>query len=383
MRVAIVGCGFVADFYLRTLPNHPELELAGVMDRDSDRASRFATYHSTALYRSFDEVLDDPSVDIVVNLTDPGSHFSVSKACLEAGKHVYSEKPLAMVFSEAQELVNLAERQDLYLSAAPCSLLGECAQTIWKALREEDIGRARLVYAELDDGLIHRTSYRKWRSESGSPWPYKDEFEVGCTLEHAGYYVTWLTAFFGPAKTVTTFSSCVIPDKQTDVPLETEAPDFSVACIQFASGVAARLTCSIVAPHNHSMQIIGDEGVIHTDDCWNYGSPVYIKKRTPLALRLEKYPRLTRLPGLGAKRYPLVRKANLRHRGKRSAMDFSRGVAELAAAVAAGRPCRLSARHALHVNEIVLTTQNPQEMGSPRTLTSSFDPIDPMPWAKA
>lgn len=84
-------------------------------------------------------------------------------------------------------------------------------------------------------------------SPSGAPWPYKDEFEVGCTLEHAGYYVTWLAAFFGPAKSVTSFAGCQIPDKGTDGPLEVLAPDFAVGCIEFACSVAARVTCSIVA----------------------------------------------------------------------------------------------------------------------------------------
>ncbi|XQQ06797.1 MAG: Gfo/Idh/MocA family protein [Leptolyngbya sp. IPPAS B-1204] len=278
MQIAIVGCGFVADYYLKTLANYPDLQVAGVMDRVEERATRFSAYHAVPMYRSLAELLADPNVSIVLNLTNPGSHYEISKAALEAGKHVYSEKPLAMTMPEAEELVALAEQRGLLISSAPCSLLGESAQTLWKALREKQIGTVRLVYAEMDDGLVHRMPYQKWVSESGIPWPYKDEFEVGCTLEHAGYYVTWLTAFFGPAETVTAFSSCLIPDKQTDVPLDHNAPDFSVACIKFASGVVARLTCSIVAPHDHQLRIIGDDGVMGIEDCWYYGSPVYIKR---------------------------------------------------------------------------------------------------------
>jgi len=248
-RIAIVGCGFVADYYVKTLPGHPQLELVGVMDRIQERADKFSAYHSVPAYKSFDELLKDDRVDIVLNLTNPRSHYEVSKACLLAGKHVYSEKPLAMDFFEAEELVKLAEARGLQISSAPCSLLGETAQTLWKALRENQVGKVRVVYAEMDDGLVHKMPYKQWVSESGTPWPYKDEFEVGCTLEHAGYYVAWLVAFFGPATSVTAFSSCLIPDKETDVPLDVNAPDFSVACIQFASGVVARLTCGIIAPH--------------------------------------------------------------------------------------------------------------------------------------
>lgn len=374
MRIAIVGCGFVADYYMKTLPGHPELELVGVMDRDQDRASRFSAYHSVPTYPTLDELLQDSNVELVVNLTNPSSHFAVSKACLKAGKHVYSEKPLAMELSQAEELVDLAEKRGLYISSAPCNLLGETAQTIWKALREKAIGRVRLVYAEIDDGLVHKMPYKKWSSESGIPWPYKDEFEVGCTLEHAGYYVTWLAAFFGPAQTVTAFSSCLIPDKETDVPLAGEAPDFSVACIKFASGVVARLTCGIVAPHDHTLEIIGDEGILYTKDCWYYRSPVYIKRRITIRRKMFISP--------WKRKYPLVGKATrYRYRGSQQ-MDFFRGVAELAAAVREKRPCRLSARFSLHVNEIVLAIHNALDTGSAYKISSSFAPMAPMPWAK-
>jgi predicted dehydrogenase len=169
-----------------------------------------------------------------------------------------------MTFNEAKELVELANSKRLQISSAPCSLLGETAQTIWKALREERVGKVRLVYAELDDGLIHKMPYKQWLSESGTAWPYQDEFEVGCTLEHAGYYLTWLAAFFGPVESVTAFSSCLIPDKLPEpAPKERgSTPDFSVACLKFTSGVVARLTCGIVAPHDHRPGISYHEGLL-------------------------------------------------------------------------------------------------------------------------
>lgn len=376
MRIAIVGCGYVADYYLKTLPGYSELELAGVLDHDNERSSKFAAHYSVPVYHCLEELLEDRSIDIVLNLTNPKSHFSVSKACLDAGKHVYTEKPLAMEVSEAEKLVDLAEQRGLYISSAPCSLLSETAQTLWKALRENVVGQVRLVYAEMDDGLVHRMPYKKWLNDSGTPWPYKDEFEVGCTLEHAGYSLTWLLAFFGPVKTVTAFSSCLIPDKQTDVLLDVNAPDFSVACIKFESGVVARLTCSIVAPHNHAFQIFGDEGVLCVDDCWYYEAPVYTRESINIGRK--------RLEGVWKKRYPLVRKASprIQYRGAHR-MDFLRGVAELAAAITEQRPCRLSARFSLHVNEVVLAINNALETSSTYKISSSFEPIEPMPWAKS
>jgi predicted dehydrogenase len=200
MRIAIIGCGFVADLYMATLARHPQLELIGVFDRDPVRAARFAAFHGLHTWPRLEDLLSDPRVETVLNLTNPRSHFEVSKACHDAGKHVYSEKPLAMTVPDAEALVALAERQGLRISGAPSRLLAEPAQTMWKALRDGAIGKPYLAYAEMDDGLLHRMAFRKWISPSGAPWPYQDELEVGNTLEHAGYALTWLCAFFGPAE---------------------------------------------------------------------------------------------------------------------------------------------------------------------------------------
>jgi predicted dehydrogenase len=376
MNIAIVGCGFVADYYLATLPGHPSLNLAGVTDSDPDRAARFSAFHAVSNYGSLEELLGDDRVELVLNLTNPGSHYAVTKACLEAGKHVYSEKPLAMELDQARALVQLAEARGLRLASAPCSLLGETAQTVWKALRERRIGTVRLVYAEMDDGMVFRMPYRKWTSTSGVPWPAKDEFEVGCTFEHAGYYLTWLPAFFGPARMVTAFSACLVPDKQTDIPLEREAPDFSVACITFDSGVVARLTCSIIAPHDHSLRIIGDEGILSTKDCWFYRSPVSIQRSITIRRKTFLSPWKSRCRLVGE------RNGRYRYRGAQQ-MDFARGVAELAAAIDEHRPCRLSEEYSLHTNELVIAIDKARATGAPYTLTTAFDPIEPMPWAVA
>ena len=395
--IAIVGCGNIAPFYLKTLPLYPELQLMGVMDEDKNRSSKLSTYYSVPKYDSLDDLLGDQRVELVINLTNPRSHFSLSKACLEAGKYVYTEKPLAMSFSEAEQLVDLAEQRGLYISSAPSRILAETAQTMWKALREKVIGTVRLVYAEMDGGLIHQMPYKKWVNELGVPWPYKDEFEVGCTIEHAEYPVTWLTAFFGPVETVTTFASCQIPDKQTDIPLEVNAPDFSVACLKFVSGIVARLTCSWIVPSDHSMRIFGDNGILCTDDIWKPRSPVYIKRsltirgRTIMAPWKKGYPlvgppstpihvRARRLIGRSPRDLIRALRARARHLKKR--VDFCLGPAELAAAIREERSCRLSARYCLHTNEVVLAIHNALETGSAYKVKTSFTPIDPMPWAK-
>src|SRR5688572_3776053 len=99
MNIAFIGCGYVADFYATTLVNHPSLNLAAVWDRDAARLAAFCGHWKRARpANSLDSILKDPSIGLIVNLTNPKSHYEISKKALEAGKHVYSEKPLAMKF---------------------------------------------------------------------------------------------------------------------------------------------------------------------------------------------------------------------------------------------------------------------------------------------
>jgi predicted dehydrogenase len=375
MRIAIVGCGWVADMYMHSMRLHPrELQLVGVADRDLSRAQRFAAYHGLRAYRSVDELLADPQVEMVVNLTNPRSHYEVSKRALEAGKHMYCEKPLAMCLEQARELLALAAARGLRLSGAPCSHLCECAQTMWKALRDNVVGTVRAVYAEMDDGLVHRMPHDTWRTDSGNSWNARDEFEVGCTLEHAGYVLTWLCAFFGPARGVTAFASVQIPDKGIDVAPEAMAPDLSVACVQFENGVVARLTCSVIAHHDHHMRVFGDDGILWTPDSWRYRSPVYVQRLIRLRRRLVLNPLRRKLRTLGA------HLPQPRYRGA-SHMDFSRGPAELASAIRENRRGCVPEDFSLHVTEMALAIHNARHNPCTYVMTSRFEPIEPMPWA--
>jgi predicted dehydrogenase len=372
--IAFVGCGYAADFYMATLPNHPDLVLHGVYDSDSARSTAFASHHGVRVYPSLDSLLADSNVTIVVNLTNPRSHYQVLRSCLEAGKHAYSEKPLAQDFQEATELVEMAERRRLTLASAPASLLGNTAQTLWHALRAGVIGRPLLAYAELDDGAIHQMAYQSWISASGAPWPYADEFRVGPVLEHALYHLTWLTAFFGPAAEVTAFSELFYPDKLPSSESARPVPDFACACIRFKSGVVARLTLGTVAPVDHSLRIIGDQGVLSVSECWEWDAEVYVRSRVPASAE-SPYQYLS-----DRKVYPLVHTAGRSFRYKTlHDMDFASGVADVAESVRRGVSPRLSARHALHALEIALAIANTAK-GQPRTLiTSTFDDLAPIP----
>lgn len=369
--IGIVGCGYVADRYLYSLREYPDLQVVGVFDRDDSRLERFSRFHGVPRCSSLASLLEDDRISIVLNLTNPRSHFEVSGACLRAGKHVYSEKPLAMEIEQARQLVTLAESRRLWISSAPCSLLGETAQTIWRALREKRLGTVRVVYAEMDDGLLHLMPYEKWVNDSGTPWPYKDEFEIGCTLEHAGYYLTWLVAFFGPVQSMTAWASIQVPDKTSGVRLDAAAPDFSVACMQFESGVTARLTCSILAPHDHQLRIVGDRALLSTPDSWMFRSPVSIRRLMRLRRRQFYLP--------WGRRVPLASEDG---RKTAATYDWSRGVADLAEAVRDGRKPRLAPDFCLHVNEIALGMHHANRSPGVIPITTRFDPVDPMPWAR-
>jgi predicted dehydrogenase len=394
--IAILGCGFVSDFYMATLAAHSGLRLVGAYDRDPDRLAAFAQHHGVRAYRDLDDMLRDEAVELVLNLTNPRSHFELTRACLQAGRHVYSEKPLAMDSAGAAELVHLARQCGRRLAVAPCSLLGETAQTMWKALSEGAIGQVRLVYANFDDGMMHRHDPSRWRSASGAPWPAADEFEIGCTYEHAAYLLSWLAAFFGPARRVNAYSACLLPDK--GVPVATMAPDFSVGCIEYDHGIVARVTNSIVAPSDRSLVIVGDEGVLYTKSVRDDAAPVYLQRPATglLARGLRSglgYLRSCLAP-LGSlpvsfgdwrveRKVTYARRPAFRSAARNKPVDFLRGPAEMAEAIREGRDCRLSAELGLHLTELIETLQHPERFGFQRQIRSSFEPIAPYPWTSA
>ncbi len=210
MNIAIVGCGYVADMYMQTLPGLDGLTLLGAWDRDPARLAAFTAFHKVPAFASLDALLADGRVRLVVNLTNPRSHHEVSLRALQAGRHVYSEKPLAMTMAEAEELVAAAAERGLGLAAAPCNHLSDVVQALGRELAAGRLGRVMLAQAEMDDGMVLGLDYGTWRSLSGAPWPARDEFEVGCTMEHAGYQIGPLVALFGPVRRVTAFNA--LPD---------------------------------------------------------------------------------------------------------------------------------------------------------------------------
>lgn len=370
LGVGVVGCGYVSDFYLNTIGTYPGLRVVAVHDRDPDRAGRLGASYNVPTVASLDEMFSCADVSLVLNLTNPASHADVTAAALAAGRHVYSEKPLALTLAAGRALVDLAEQRGLALACSPANILGEALQTMWREVRRDAIGSPRLVYAQMDDGAIHLMNYETWVNGTGVPWPYRDEFATGSTMEHAAYHLQPLTTMFGPVRRVVSDVATLMEDKLPAGESGPIAADFSLASLTFASGVVARLTCGIVAPEDHSLVVVGDGGVMRLDDCWDYGSAITVRV---LAGRRGRYLR---------EAVPVTLVRPYRHLGRYQAshaMDFPRGVADLADAVLQGRAPRLSAIQALHVLEVELAI-----LAGPGVfeITSSFPTPMPQPWAQ-
>lgn len=362
--IAFVGCGFVADLYMQTLPAHPELRLIGVYDRDPARMQAFATHHAVPAYDSLDALLADPAVALVVNLTNPASHAAVTRAALEAGRAVYSEKPLATTLEDAHALAALAEERGLGLAAAPCTHLSDAVATLGQALADDRIGRPLLVHAEMDDGMIPTLRPETWRSASGAPWPVEDEFRTGCVMEHAGYQIAPLVRLFGPVRRVTALAGLCLPDKGPAQASDPQGPDLSFGVLEFDGGLTARLTCSILAPMDRSVRVVGERGVLTLSDIWEYDSPVRLATTGAgfgqrVRRRLEKSVIARWIPGamLGRRLRPVALPGVGRLRGGGHRMDFARGIAALAASLTRAEPDATLRALAVHVTEVTLALQ--------------------------
>lgn len=352
MKVVIVGCGTISPHYARTMGPHPQLELAGATDLDPKRARALVAEFGGRAYPSLEAVLADPDVDAVLNLTVHQAHVAVVAACLEAGKHVHTEKPLALDPGEAWRLVELADATGMRLSCAPINVMGEAQQTAWKLARQGRLGTVRLAYAEVNWGRIET-----WHQ---APIPF---YEVGALVDVGVYPVTLVTAMFGPARRVTAFARMLEPDRVTlaGKHFTPAAPDFVVGLIELAEGPVVRLTANFYAESwgkQRGLELHGDAAALHLDSWEDFDSRLELRER-----------------GGDYVPVPLVRKG---FPGK----EWARSLVELDSAIAEGRPHRPSAAHAAHVVEILAGVAEAAAAGTPVEIASDFPRQPPMDWAR-
>jgi predicted dehydrogenase len=351
MRVALVGCGNIAARYAETIDAADGLELAGATDTDPERAAVLVERHGGTAYRTLDELLADGAVDTVVNLTVPTAHAAVSAAALEAGKHVHSEKPLALAYEEARRLVELAERRGVRLSSAPATLLGEAQQSAWKLVRDGAIGRVRAVYAEANWDRLER-----WHPDP------RGLYAVGPLVDVGIYPLAIMTAMFGPARRVRAYATTLEPHRthRKGWTFDLETPDFVVAVLDLADGVVARLTASFYVPASkqRGLELHGDEGSLYLPTWAEFDS------------RLELQPR--------GGTYETVQPLREPYHG----IDWSRALVDLAEAIAAGRPHRASGEQAAHLVEVLEAAKASADAGGGSVdVRSDFRRPEPLPWA--
>jgi len=354
LGIGIVGTGNIAGQYATNSREQPEIRLIAATDIDRARAAAFADSYGCRAHATLDELLADDDVDIVINLTVHQAHFEVTKRALQAGRHVYSEKPLALRPEEAHELVDLATARGVRLGCSPSTFLGEAQQTAAKIVRSGRLGPVRAVYAEVNWGRIET-----WHP---APIPF---YEVGALVDVGVYPLTLVTSMLGPARSVAAWGWELKPDRVTTdaAPFRIGSPDLIVAAITLDGGAVMRLTTSFYV--GRPAKAIG--GIeFHGDDA---------------SLALGNFQDFDAAVEVGAfgeayEPIPLVRPAP---RGT----AWARGVAEMAAAIDAGRPHRASAEQAAHVVDVIAAAfRSIRDGGRPVDVTSSFASPALMPWAE-
>ena len=353
LRIGIVGCGNIAGPYARDIAATPTLQLVAATDLDPTRAAALTAAHGGRAVPSLDDLLGE-ELDLVVNLTFQAEHARVVRRALEAGKHVHSEKPLALVAAEAWSLVDLARERGLRLSCSPFTLMGEAQQTAWKAIRDGRAGTVRAVFAEVDWGRIET-----WHP---APQPF---YAVGPTMDVGVYPLSIVTAMFGPARSVRAFGTVLAPDRMAldGVPYTVTTPDLQILVLELESGVVLRLTTSFYAGRPArdpaAMVFHGDAGSVWLETFMQLDCGVMAGT-------------------LGADAYgpvPLVRPAAV-------PMDWARAVADLADAIAEDRPHRATGEQAAHLVDVLdAAAASMAADGAAVAVTTSFPAVAPMPWA--
>ena len=223
-----------------------------------------------------DALLSEPGLDIVLNLTPPAVHFDVTRLALQRGKHVYSEKPLAMVASEAGELLTLAETGGLLVACAPDTFLGGAYQAARALIDEGAIGTPLAVAATMLAG----------GQESWHPDPdifFKDG--AGPLLDMGPYYVTAIVALLGPVVRVAGFASTRVAERAIEIGpragerFAAETPTHTTAIMELDAGVTATLVASFEAPRHYAstVHVLGSEGSLSLPDPNMFEGPVRMR----------------------------------------------------------------------------------------------------------
>lgn len=356
VRTAVIGCGAISDRYLGNLSSmFSIIELAACCNRTHAKAVQKAEKYGIRAM-TLEEILADESIEMVINLTNPPSHYDVSKQCLLAGKHVYTEKVITLRLEEARELLEIADARGLYLGAAPDTFLGSAIQTARRAVDTGMIGEITSCFA-----FCPRDN-----KTFAEVLPFLADEGAGIGFDVGIYYITALLSILGPVKRV---SGAIRQDPQREaVHFRPSDPRFGekyrfvpetvmVGSVEFANGVLGSLhfNSDCIFPEKPMLAICGTEGILTMADPNCFGGKVYIRaKGSDQELELPNHFGFT---------------------------ENSRGVgaAEMAWSLRRGRSPRASKEMAYHALELLCGIVRSHQEGAAYSMLSSFEKPQPLP----
>ncbi len=353
--VGVIGAGVISDAYLGNLTAFPDVRVLAVGDLDTDRAAAQAERHHVPRSGGVAAVLDDPDVEVVVNLTIPAAHVEVGLAALDAGKHVWTEKPLAMDRESARELLDRAREKGLRVASAPDTVLGAGLQTARRAVDAGRIGEPLTALA-----IFQTPGPERWH-----PAPeFLFQAGGGPLLDMGPYYLTTLVQLFGAVRRVTATASRardtrVIGDgPRAGTEFAVTVPTSVMALVEFERGGSAQVVLSFdsAVPRTGLVEVTGTLGTAVLPD------PNRFDGSTALHLLGGSEPEALEARGHSASR--------------------GTGVLELARAIRSGAVERASGALAHHVLDAMLAIDESAAHGRSVDVTSTVHvpPALPEDW---
>ena len=352
VKIGVVGCGNISNVYLESGKKFDVLDIVAVADLDLERAKAKAEEHGIARALSVAELLADPEIEIVLNLTIPKAHYDVCKAALDAGKHAYVEKPLSLTRDQGRDLLRIAKEKNLRVGGAPDTFLGAALQTCRKLIDDGAIGRPVAATAFMMAGGVEK-------------WHPNPEFFYkpggGPMLDMGPYYLTALISLLGPIRRVTGSAQMSFPERMiTSQPLSgqsilVETPTHIAGVLDFQSGAVGTIITSFdVWAHNlPPIEIHGSEGSLSVPDPNYFGGVVKLYREG----KWEEVP--------------------LTHGYEENSRGI--GLADMAYAIQENRPQRASGELAFHVLDAMYGFLDSSEQGRHYLMESAGVRPDALP----
>lgn len=355
IKIGMVGVGAISGIYFENITRTFQgLELVAVCDLIRERAEKAReAYHVPKLYDTMDQLFADEEIDIVLNLTRPDEHYEVTKAALLAGKHVYSEKPLAATLEKGRELVRLAREKGLLLGGAPDTFMGAGIQTCRHLIDGGFIGQPVGAAAF----MICR-GHESWHPDPA----FYYQAGGGPMLDMGPYYVTALINLLGGVSSVTGAVRATFPRRTiTSQPhcgevIDVKVPTYVTGMMHFDSGIIGTLFTTFDAyyPQQARFEVYGTEGTLMVPDPNTFGGPIRLLHGSDGAV----------------KEMPLMFDYAENSRGL--------GLADMARSLETGRPYRTGWQQTLHVLEIMESFSLSSQKRQTVDLQSRFERQAPM-----